>query len=97
MSELSYKALPELLDEIKSGKICSVYLLYGDEFIYRSAFKSVLEVLVPPSHQDLNYEAVDGENENVYEPQPKVAQRMKKELTRMLRLFENRPFGEFTD
>jgi DNA polymerase-3 subunit delta len=73
VSELSYKALPELLDEIKSGKICSVYLLYGDEFIYRSAFKSVLEVLVPPSHQDLNYEAVDGENENVYE----IIQRLK--------------------
>lgn len=67
MSELSYKALPELLAEIKAGTICPVYLLYGDEFLCRSAFKSVLDALVPPHHQDLNYEAIDGAGENVYE------------------------------
>jgi len=67
VSELSYKALPELLAEIKAGTICPVYLLYGDEFLCRSAFKSVLDALVPPHHQDLNYEAIDGAGENVYE------------------------------
>jgi len=67
VSELSYKALPELLAEIKAGTICPVYLLYGDEFLCRSAFKSVLGALVPPHHQDLNYEAIDGAGENVYE------------------------------
>lgn len=67
MSELSYKALPEVLAEIKAGTICPVYLLYGDEFLCRSAFKSVLGALVPPHHQDLNYEAIDGAGENVYE------------------------------
>lgn len=67
MSELSYKALPEVLAEIKAGTICPVYLLYGDEFLCRSAFKSVLGALVPLHHQDLNYEAIDGAGENVYE------------------------------
>jgi DNA polymerase-3 subunit delta len=67
VSELSYKALPEVLAEIKAGTICPVYLLYGDEFLCRSAFKSVLGALVPPHHQDLNYEAIDGAGENVYE------------------------------
>jgi DNA polymerase-3 subunit delta len=67
VSELSYKAVPELLAEIKGGKSCPVYLLYGDEFLYRSAFKSVLDALVPPQHQNLNYEAIDGASENVYE------------------------------
>jgi DNA polymerase-3 subunit delta len=41
--------------------------LYGDEFLHRSAFKSVLNALIQPDHQDLNYEAIDGEGENVYE------------------------------
>jgi DNA polymerase-3 subunit delta len=67
VSELSYKALPELLAEIKAGTICPVYLFYGDAFIYRSAFKSILDEIVPPNHQDLNYEAIDGTSENVFE------------------------------
>ncbi len=67
MSELSYKALPELLADIKAGTICPVYLFCGDAFIYSSAFKSILDVIVPPNHQDLNYEAIDGTSENVFE------------------------------
>ena len=67
MSEVNYGELPELLAEIKAGTICPVYLLYGDDFICKSAFKSVLDELVPPNHRDLNYEAIDGASENVYE------------------------------
>jgi arylsulfatase A-like enzyme len=36
------------------------------------------------------------ETDNVVEQNPEVAQRMKKELARALKQFENRPFGEFT-
>jgi DNA polymerase-3 subunit delta len=67
VSEVSHRALPELLAEIKAGTVCPVYLLYGDDFICRAAFKSVLDELVPPKHQDLNYEPIDGADENVYE------------------------------
>jgi arylsulfatase A-like enzyme len=35
------------------------------------------------------------ETENVFEQNPEVAQRMKKELSKALKGFENRPFGEF--
>jgi len=66
VSEAPYKALPELLAEIKGGTICPVYLLYGDEFVYKAAFRSLLGAIIPPNHQDLNYEAVDGASENVY-------------------------------
>ena len=37
------------------------------------------------------------ENENVFDQNPEVAQRMKRELSKALKLFEGRPFGEFTD
>jgi DNA polymerase-3 subunit delta len=67
VSERDYKALPELLAGIKGGSTYPVYLLYGDEFLYKSAFKSVLDAMVPPHHQDLNYEAIDGARENIYE------------------------------
>jgi len=66
VSETPYKALPELLAEIKGGTIRPVYLLYGDEFVYKSAFRSLLDAIIPADHQDLNYEAVDGASENVY-------------------------------
>ena len=36
------------------------------------------------------------ETTNVYEKNPEVAQRMKKEMAKELLSFENRPFGEFT-
>jgi len=64
--ETPYSALPDLLAEVKGGDIRPVYLLHGDEFIYKSAFKSLLNAIIPPEHQDLNYETLDGASENVY-------------------------------
>jgi DNA polymerase-3 subunit delta len=65
-SEISYKDLSKLLAEIRKGTVAPVYLLHGDEFFCESAFKSLLDGLVPPRHQGLNYEAIDGTKENVY-------------------------------
>jgi DNA polymerase-3 subunit delta len=66
VTETPYKALPDLLAEIKGGTVRPVYLLYGDEFVYKSAFRSLLDAIIPPDHQDLNYEAVDGASESIY-------------------------------
>ena len=65
-NEIRYKDMPELLAETREGKVVPVYLFYGDEFLYKSSFKSLLDMLVSPHHQALNYEAIDGANENVY-------------------------------
>jgi DNA polymerase-3 subunit delta len=67
MPEVSYEALPGLLKETKGGVIAPVYLFYGDEFLYKSAFKVLLDALVPLSDQTLNYEALDGTTVNVHE------------------------------
>ena len=64
--EISHRDLPKLLVEIKAERVAPVYLLYGDEFLYKSAFRSLLDALVPPNYQGLNYEAIDGTNEDVY-------------------------------
>ena len=65
-NEIRYKDIPKLLAETRKGRVAPVYLFYGDEFLYKSGFKSLLDVLVSPDHQGLNYEAIDGANENVY-------------------------------
>ncbi len=66
-NEISHKDLSKLLAEIRKGKVVPVYLLYGDEFLCKSAFKSLLDALVSPDNQALNYEVIDGTSENVYE------------------------------
>jgi hypothetical protein len=37
------------------------------------------------------------ENDNVFSANPELAQQMKRELSILLRKFEDRPFGEFTN
>jgi len=66
-NEITHKNLPKLLSGIEKGNVAPVYLLYGDEFLYKSAFRSLLDALVQPHYQDLNYEAIDGTTENIYE------------------------------
>ena len=66
-NEISYRDIPELLVEIRKGRVGPVYLLFGDEFLYKSAFKSLLDALIPQDHQHLNYESIDGATANVYE------------------------------
>jgi DNA polymerase-3 subunit delta len=67
MPEIKYEALSEVLSKAKTGAAAPVYLLYGDEFLYKSAFKTLLEAIVPPDQQGLNYEALDGSTADIYE------------------------------
>lgn len=67
MSEIRCEALPGVLAEAKRGGAAPVYLLYGDEFLYKSAFKTLLEAIVPPRQQSLNYEALDGATADIHE------------------------------
>jgi DNA polymerase-3 subunit delta len=66
-NETSYKDLSKLLAEIKKGRAAPVYLLYGDEFLYKSAFKALLDAVVPPNEQTLNYEPLDGATVDMHE------------------------------
>ena len=67
MSEIRCEALPGVLAEAKRGGAAPVYLLYGDEFLYKSAFKTLLKAIVPPRQQSLNYEALDGATADIHE------------------------------
>jgi DNA polymerase-3 subunit delta len=67
MPEVRYEALPEVLANAKREAAAPVYLFYGDEFLYKSAFKTLLEALLPPHQQSLNYEALDGSTADIHE------------------------------
>ena len=44
-----------------------VYLLYGEEFIYKSALEMLLDAIVPASDRNFHYEAFEGYRENTLE------------------------------
>jgi len=70
MPEIQYNALSEYLNGLKdpkNGRVAPVYLIYGEESLYKTALNGLLAVLIPDSDQSLNYDRIDGTNENIQE------------------------------
>ena len=44
-----------------------VYLLFGEEFIYKSALNLLLNAMVPAENRKFHYEAFEGYQENILE------------------------------
>jgi DNA polymerase-3 subunit delta len=54
--------LPGLLDE---GSAPSVYLIHGEEVLYKAVLESILDILVPAEQRSFLYEPFEGMDENV--------------------------------
>ncbi len=68
MPEINYNALKNHLKELKEkGLFAPVYLIYGEELLYKTAFENLLDAMVPVSARSLSHESVDGSNENIHE------------------------------
>ena len=71
MSEINYKALDNYLQDLEEGRetkgFAPVYLIYGEELLYKNAFETLLDALMPASKQSLNYEKFDGADETMHE------------------------------
>lgn len=63
----SYKDISKVLAEIQRGRVAPVYLLYGDEFLCKSALEALLDAVVPASERGLNYETLDGTTVSIHE------------------------------
>jgi DNA polymerase-3 subunit delta len=64
MPEINYKALQ---NHLKEEQFAPVYLIYGEEFLYKTALEALLEAMIPVSSQSLNYEPLDGTHANIHE------------------------------
>lgn len=60
MPELEFSQLSNLLDSIRKGTTPPVCLLFGDDFLVKSAFNDLLNAIVPSEMQTMNYEPLDG-------------------------------------
>ncbi|UCF93965.1 MAG: hypothetical protein JSW39_07330 [Desulfobacterales bacterium] len=70
MSAINYKELQKYLQDLKQDSArrpAPVYLIYGEEWLVKRAFKELLDDLVPAGAQPQNYELYDRENENIAE------------------------------
>jgi len=71
MSEINYKTLKDYLSSLekesnKNG-FAPVYLVYGEELLYKTALEELLGKMIPDSERSLQYEPIDGLNENIPE------------------------------
>ncbi len=67
MPVTEYKNFKRYLTDLKKEKPFPVYLIHGEEYLYRSSFKELLDVLLPGSGKSFNYEEIDGTVGNIYD------------------------------
>lgn len=72
MPEISYKDLKKSLKGAEKEALPQVWLIHGEEFLYKNALETVIDFLTPESSRILNYDPLDGGNENV----PKALERV---------------------
>lgn len=66
MPEIHHKEIDTRIEEQKkNGSLAPIYLIYGEELICKTALKRILDALLPDSEQKLNYEPIDGADENI--------------------------------
>lgn len=69
MPEIKYKALKDYLKDIQkkqvSGGFAPVYLIYGEELLYKIALEALLNALIPDEKRSLNYDPLEGTPNNV--------------------------------
>ncbi len=76
MAEIHYKQLSDHLDQMGTGggvpEYAAVYLIYGEEFLCKTAFKTLLSVLIPEGPSSINYEPVSNSESEVAEAVQKM-------------------------
>ena len=72
MAEIPHKDLIKTLKGARKDELPQVWLIHGEEFLYKKALETAVDFLAPESSRLLNYDPLDGGNENV----PKALERV---------------------
>jgi len=65
MSEIHYKDFKNYLLKLKKENPAKVHLIFGEEFLVNKVLSDILDILIPESDREFNYEKIDGENNGV--------------------------------
>lgn len=71
MPEFKYNDFQKSLEKSENDGFASVYLIYGEEYLYKKAFQTLLDKMLPGSEKSLGYEPVDAN-----ETMPEVLERI---------------------
>jgi len=76
VSEISCQALNDYLKDLKekkaSGGFAPVYLIYGEELLYKTATEALLDAVIPETQRSLNYEPMEGTSNNIQKAMERV-------------------------
>ena len=67
MPVISHKELEKYLQDRGNDPFLPVYLIYGEDLLTKAAFDALLNALIPVSERSINYEPLDGTQENIHE------------------------------
>jgi DNA polymerase-3 subunit delta len=70
MPEIHHKLLMKYLKDLNEDpekQFASVYLVFGEELLVKTAFDALLEKILPGAGRSANYDPVEGAVENIYE------------------------------
>jgi DNA polymerase-3 subunit delta len=69
MAEINYRDLKSYLTDLKGDPVkhplSSVYLIHGEELLYKTALDKLLNILIPVPQRNLHYDPIDGSQENI--------------------------------
>jgi DNA polymerase-3 subunit delta len=66
MSTISYKDIKKYLAERGEGPFAPVYLIFGEDMLTKNCFDELLNALLPASKRSINYDPLDGTQENIH-------------------------------
>ncbi len=79
MPEINYKELKDHIKEANKNGFSPIYLIHGEEFLCKTVFEELLNALLSQSSSDpsllsesLNYDVIDGANENIFDAVERV-------------------------
>jgi len=64
MALIRYNELKQFLSTSVKEQFPPVFLLYGEEFLYKTALEDILHTIIPISQRNTNYEPIEGTIEN---------------------------------
>ena len=72
MPEIAFKSLDKELRQVSSDAFARACLIQGEEFLCKNALNMIVDALIPKESRDIQYEPLDGINENI----PKALERV---------------------
>ncbi len=65
MPDIHYKTIDKYLKESQGKEFLPVYLIYGEESLFKATFNTLLDTILPLSERGFNYDPLDGADDNV--------------------------------